>query len=94
LYLSDLEECLSENYVNQLEFLNENCMQHICMYLKLLRLLYADETVIFAESGEDLQAALIIFEEYCSEWKLSINVSKTKIIVFSKRKYNNKREFC
>ena len=64
------------------------------MYLKLLRLLNADETVIFAESAEDLQAALNIFEEYCSEWKLSINVSKTKIIVFSKRKYNNKREFC
>jgi hypothetical protein len=47
----------------------------------------------FAESAEDLQAALNIFEEYCSEWKLFINVSKTKIVVFSKRKYNNKREF-
>jgi hypothetical protein len=52
-----------------------------------------DDTVIFAESAEDLQAALNIFEEYCSEWKLFINVSKTKIVVFSKRKYNNKREF-
>jgi hypothetical protein len=37
-------------------------------------------------------AALNIFEEYCSELKLSINVSKTKIVVFSKRKYNNKKE--
>jgi hypothetical protein len=63
------------------------------MYLKLLRLLYADDTFIFAESAEDLQAALNIFEEYCSEWKLSINVSKTKIVVFSKRKCNNKKEF-
>jgi hypothetical protein len=34
-------------------------------------------TVIFAESAEDLQTALNIFEEHCSEWKLSINVSKT-----------------
>jgi hypothetical protein len=63
------------------------------MYLNLFLLLYADDTVIFAESTEDLQAALNIFEEYCSEWKLSINVSKTKIVVFSKRKYNNKKEF-
>ena len=62
------------------------------MYLKLLRLLYADDTFIFAESAEDLQAVLNIFEEYCSEWKLSINVSKTKIVVFSKRKCNNKKE--
>jgi hypothetical protein len=53
------------------------------MYLKLLRLLCADDTFILAESTEDLQAAINIFEEYCSEWKLSINVSKTKIVVFS-----------
>ena len=92
LYLSDLEEYLSENSVNHLEFLNENCIQHIGMYLKLFLLLYADDTIIFAESAEDLQAALNIFEEYCSELKLSINVSKTKIVVFSKRKYNNKKE--
>ena len=70
------------------EFLNENCM-----YLKLFLLLYADETVIFAESTEELQTILIFFLKYCSEWKLSINVSKTKIVVFSKRKHNNKKEF-
>ena len=77
MYLNDLEEYLSENYVNHLEFLNENCIQHVGMYLKLFILLYADDTVIFAESAEDLQAPLNIFEEYCSEWKLYINVSKT-----------------
>ena len=93
MYLSDLEEYLSENSVNHLEFLNENCIQHIGMYLKLFLLLYADDTVIFAESAEDLQAAFNIFEEYCSERKLSINVSKTKIVVFSKEKSNNKKEF-
>ena len=48
LYLSDLEEYLSENYINHLEFLNENCIQY--MYFKLILLLYADDTVIFAES--------------------------------------------
>jgi hypothetical protein len=68
-------------------------MQHIGMHLKLFRLRYAVDTFILAESAEDLQAALNIFEEYCSEWKLSITVSKTKIVVFSKRKYNNKKEF-
>jgi hypothetical protein len=90
LYLNDLEEYLSENYINHLEFLNENCIQYIGMYLKLFLLLFVDDTVIFAESPADLQAALNIFEEYCSEWKLSINVSQTKIVVFSKRKHNKK----
>jgi hypothetical protein len=40
LYLRDLEEYLSVNYANHLEFLNGYCMQHIGMYLKLFRLLH------------------------------------------------------
>ena len=50
-------------------------------------LLYADDTIILAESHEDLSHSLALFEEYCNQWKLKINISKTKIIVFSKRKY-------
>jgi hypothetical protein len=55
-------------------------MQHIGMYLKLFLLLHADDTVMFAESAEELQLPFNIFEKYCSEWKLSIHVSKTKIV--------------
>jgi hypothetical protein len=51
LYLRDLEEYLSVNYVNHLECLNGYCMQHIGMYLKLFRLLHSDDTVMFAESS-------------------------------------------
>jgi hypothetical protein len=36
---------------------------------------------MFAESAVELQLALNIFERYCSEWKFSIHVSKTKIVV-------------
>ena len=56
------------------------------MFLKLLILLYADDTVIFSESSEDLQYALSKFGEYCHTWKLTVNVSKTKVIIFSKGK--------
>jgi hypothetical protein len=56
------------------------------MYLKLFLLLHADDTVIFAESAEELQLPLNIFEKYCSEWRLSIHVSKTKIVVLFKKK--------
>jgi hypothetical protein len=86
LYLNDLEEYLSVNYVNHLEFLNGYCMQHIGVYLKLFLLLHADDTFMFAESAEELQLALNIFEKYSSEWKLSIHVSKTKIVVLFKKK--------
>ena len=33
-----------------------------------------------------MQKALDIFQEYCTLWKLSVNSSKTKVIVFNKRK--------
>jgi hypothetical protein len=69
-----------------LEFLNGYCMQHIGMHLKLFLLLHADDTVMFAESAAELQLALNIFEKYCSEWKLSIHASKTKIVVLFKTK--------
>ena len=54
--------------------------------MNLLILLYADDTVIFAESESDLQKSLNVFEEYCDHWKLSVNIKKTKIMIFSKRK--------
>ena len=42
--------------------------------------------LFFSESLEGLQKALDIFQEYCNLWKLSVNSSKTKVIVFCKRK--------
>ena len=43
------------------------------VYLKLLTILYADDTVIFAESRVELQAALYGMMHYCRLWKLDIN---------------------
>jgi hypothetical protein len=54
------------------------------IYLKLFVLLYADDTVIMAESREDLQVRLNIFGEYCQKWKLKVNVEKNKILIFSR----------
>lgn len=56
----------------------------LCIYIKLLVLLYADDTVILAESGDYLQNALNEFECYCKEWKLNVNIDKTKVLIFSK----------
>ena len=39
-----------------------------------------------AESEIKLQEALNKVSDYCDKWKLKINVSKTKIIRFTKRK--------
>ena len=41
-------------------------------------LLYADDTVLLAESAEELQAALNAMFLYCKTWNLSVNPTKTK----------------
>ena len=64
----------------------EDNLDDAFLFLKLLILLYADDTVIFSESSEDLQYALSQFGEYCRTWKLTVNVSKTKVIIFNKGK--------
>ena len=47
-------------------------------------LLYADDIVIFSYSAEGLQNGLNYLEVYCKRWKLMVNTSKTKIMVFRK----------
>ena len=44
----------------------------------------ADDIVFFSENAEGLQKGLHILKDYCDNWKLNINTSKTKIMVFRK----------
>jgi hypothetical protein len=37
-------------------------------------MLYADDTILLAESAEDLQVQLNAFGEYCDNWKMKVNV--------------------
>ena len=65
-----------------------NCTNHaldedIMILAKLFILLHADDTVILSESAEDLQSGLKAYEEYCSIWKLEVNISKTKVLNMS-----------
>ena len=62
-------------------------------YCRLISLLYADDTIIMAESEKDLQTALDKLNIYCHDKDRSINVTKTKIMVFSRGKIRNKPSF-
>ena len=55
------------------------------MYLRIIVLLYADDMVIVSGSDKDLQNALDDFNNYCQEWKLKVNISKTKVVIFGAR---------
>ena len=49
---------------------------------KMFMLLYADDIVIFSNTAEELQYGLNLLSEYCAKWKLKVNVSKSKILIF------------
>jgi hypothetical protein len=51
-------------------------------FFKLVILLYASNTIIKSESDRDLQYTQDNFYIYCTQWKLTVNINKTKIIVF------------
>ena len=63
------------------------------LYLNLFVLLYADDTILLAETPDQLQLALNGLYEFCVEKKLQVNSSKTKIMIFSRGKVRNKPVF-
>ena len=61
--------------------------EEIYIYLKVMLLLYADDTVLFSNTENDMQLALDNFHLYCTKWRLTVNTDKTKIVVFSGGKH-------
>ncbi|MEW8542106.1 MAG: reverse transcriptase family protein, partial [Candidatus Thiodiazotropha sp.] len=74
IYLNDLENVLATGGVDGVEV----------NMLKLFLILYADDIVLLSESPEDLQRSLNMFHIYCDTWKLSLNTTKSKVVVFRK----------
>ena len=48
-------------------------------------LLFADDLIIFALTKDELQTKINKLEEYCKKWGLTVNTSKTKIMIFNKQ---------
>lgn len=82
LYINDLEEFLVLDGNESLKFDIDMCD----VYLKMFVLMYADDTVILARSEQGLQRQLNSLEKYCNLWKLKVNIEKTKILIFGKRR--------
>ena len=48
-------------------------------------LLYADDLVLLSNSKEGLQQLLDHLQQFCQTWALTVNLKKTKIMIFQKR---------
>ena len=83
MYLNDLESFILSADVEPINLEYQN--DEVLVYLKLLLLLYADDTVIFSDNEENFRKSLDSFYEYCLMWKLKVNFDKTKIIIFNKQ---------
>ena len=90
IFLNDFKTFLSSKY-NGLS-LGKECGD-LEPYARLYVLLYADDTVILAESEDELQNALHALKAYCDKWGLVINRDKTQIVIFSKGKISKHRDF-
>ena len=62
------------------------------LHLKSFTLLYADDTIVLAETDRELQSTLDAAHEYCNNMQLTVNTQKTKVI-FSRRKERKHRYF-
>ena len=67
--------------------------EDISYFMKILVILFADDTVIFGTTEADLQYSLDLFQNYCEHKKLTVNVSKTKIVIFSNSKMHKDVQF-
>ncbi len=67
--------------VNGIHISDGNAQQ----WLRLLVLLYADDTLIISDNPTDFQHAFDCFSNYCHDWKLTVNSAKSNVIVFGSR---------
>ncbi len=80
LYVCDIKEKLIEYNCKHRDFYDGL----LNAYLRILVLMYADDTVLICDSELSMMQTLISFHMYCSEWKLNVNVGKTKIVIFTR----------
>ena len=52
-------------------------------------LLYADDIVLLAKDEHDLQALLFLVENWCRNWRLEVNLTKTNVMHVRSEKATN-----
>ena len=68
------------------DIFTDNCKYPTLFNSKVPCLVYADDVVLISQSNGGLQESIIFFNNYCENWKLSINHLKTKVLIISKSK--------
>jgi hypothetical protein len=85
IFLNDLKPFLIQK-AHGLDFVKsvteDFCFEDIEEYMYLFILLYADDTVILAETEKSMQQALDALHQYCIRNGVKANASETKFFFF------------
>ena len=92
IFLNDFKTFLSDKYEG-LTKVSTSILGELNIYFKIFCLLYADDTLVLAESDTQLQKALDGLHNYCNKWSLKVNTDKTKVIIFSAGKITRFKSF-
>ncbi len=82
-----LSPTLFNIYINQLANILEHApIQGLALHdTEIKCLLYADDLVLLSPTEEGLQDSLNLLEDYCQTWALTVNLQKTRVMMFQKR---------
>jgi len=82
----NLSPTLFNLFINDLakELDNPDCAPPTLQNLFVSCLLYTDDVVIFSDTEKGLQSALDKLNMFCTNWKLQVNLKKTKVVIFNK----------
>ena len=90
IFLNDFKNYIRNQFVganlSTLRHFDINDQEETRTLLQMFVLLYADDTVLLTESAGDMQKALDATVRYCELNKMSLNIEKTKYIIFSRGK--------
>ena len=80
-----LSPFLFSMYINDMEAVLSNDSNGVTINdIRIILLFYADDCVVFSETPEGLQREIDLLYDYCNRWRLKVNTTKSKVIVFRK----------
>ena len=80
-----LSPMLFSMFVNDLpEYLSNESVGSRVQDILLQLLMFADDMAIFSETKNGLQTGINDLYRYCEKWGITVNISKTKVVVFKK----------
>ncbi len=82
----NLSSLLFNIYTNDIpNNMDQECKPLTLEKLSLNCLMFADDLLLLSETPEGLQKSINNLNKFCIKWQLSINVNKTKAIIFQQR---------